>query len=154
MLSDKIIQNKIYLYKNEYYKVKKILRQKQYVVIQSMKDGEEIEMPLVGSEILLSRAYTIGEVAKIVERRPDTIRKYERDGLIPKPHPVGEEYPSYSNWRIYKSSDIYEIVEFFSNRTPGRPVKQAAGNKLVENKVKQLNQKVKLVSRGNASARS
>ena len=78
-----------------------------------MKDSSEVVVPLAGSDLLLSRVYTIGEVAKIVERRPDTIRKYERSGLIPKPVAVGEEYPSYKNWRFYSHPDVYEIVDFF-----------------------------------------
>jgi len=151
LLTDKIIQNKIYLYANVLHKVKKIHKSKNKVLLQNMMDCSEVTIPLAGAEILLSRVYTIGEVAKIVERRSDTIRKYERSGLIPKPVSVDEDYPSYKNWRFYTSPDVYEIVEFFSNRTPGRPVKKTSSS--VSGRIQNLNQKVKLTNRSAVNAR-
>jgi hypothetical protein len=149
LLTDKIIANKIYLYADVLHKVKKIHKSKNKVVLQSMRDSEEISIPLGGADILLSRVYTIGEVAKIVERRSDTIRKYERNGLIPKPVLIGDEYPSYKNWRFYTSPDVYEIVEFFSNRSPGRPTKKDS----VSGRIQNLNQKVKLTNRSFVNAK-
>jgi hypothetical protein len=154
MLSDKIITNKIYLYGGVLHKVKKIQKTKNKIFLQSMMDMSDVILPLSGSEILLSRVYTIGEVAKIVERRPDTIRKYERSGLIPKPSVAGVSYPSYKNWRFYKFDDVHEILSFFSKRTPGRPMKQASPEVVVENNIKFLNQKVKLVNRSVLNARA
>ena len=110
-------------------------------------------MPLGGSEILLSRIYTIGEVAKIVERRSDTIRKYERSGLIPKPVDLGDDYPSYKNWRFYSYADVHEILDFFSDRNPGRPSKQEPVRELVNTNIKNLNQKVKMKARDISNAR-
>lgn len=156
MLTDKVITNKVYLYAGILHKVKKIQKTKNKITLQSMKDMSEVTLPLAGSEILLSRVYTIGEVAKIVERRSDTIRKYERQGLIPKPTDVGDDYPSYKNWRFYRSDDVNEILSFFSNRTPGRPVKEKPAEVVINNKIQFLNQQVKLSNRGilNARARS
>jgi hypothetical protein len=154
MLTDKIITNKIYMYSGSLHKVKKVHKSKKQVVIQNMSDNSETVLPLDGAEILLSRLYTIGEVAKIVQRRSDTIRKYEKRGLIPKPSPVGEEYPSYKAWRFYKTSEVHEILDFFSERTPGRPVKKEKDvKKQVNSKIKELNQKVKLTNRSFVNAK-
>lgn len=141
------------MYAGSLHKVKRIQKKNGKVILNSMKDNLEIVVPLAGADLLLSRVYTIGEVAKIVERRPDTIRKYERSGLIPKPVTVGDEYPSYKNWRFYSHPDVYEIVDFFSNRTPGRPVKRVESTESVDSRIQYLNQKVKMTSRSIQNAR-
>jgi len=153
LISDKVITNKIYVYAGVLHKVKKIQKKNGKVVLQSMLDSSEVVIPTAGADLLLSRVYTIGEVAKIVERRPDTIRKYERSGLLPKPVEFNDEYPSYKNWRFYSHPDVYEIVDFFSNRTPGRPVKKAEASESVNAKIQNLNQKVKMTSRSIQNAR-
>jgi len=147
MLTDKIITNKFYLYKNVLHKVKKVQKKNNKVILGSAKDNGEIIIPLMGADLLLFRVYTIGEVAKIVERRSDTIRKYERSGLIPKPLVFEDEYPSYRNWRFYSRPDVYDIVEFFSGRTPGRPIKQKSESTIVSTKIHNLNEKVKMKAR-------
>jgi hypothetical protein len=144
MITDKIIKNKIYIYAGVLHKVKKIQKLKNRALIQNLSTMEELHVPLEQSEILMQRIYTIGEVSKIVERRPDTIRKYERNGLVPKPLELDVDYPSYRNWRFYTTSDVYEMVEFFMDRSPGRPVKKNE-NTLVKN-IKTLDQKVKMTS--------
>lgn len=153
MISDKVITNKIYVYAGVLHKVKKIQKKNAKVILQSMLDASEVVIPLAGSDLLLSRVYTIGEVAKIVDRRADTIRKYERSGLLPKPVEFDDEYPSYKNWRFYSHPDVYEIVDFFSNRTPGRPVKKVETSESVDNKIQNLNQKVKMTARSMQNAR-
>jgi hypothetical protein len=142
MITDKIIKNKIYMYAGKLHKVKRIHKTKNKALIQNMMTSEEVYVPIEQSEIILQRIYTIGEVSKIVERRPDTIRKYEKKGLIPKPLKIEDDYPSYRNWRFYTSADVYEMVEFFSDRSPGRPVKEKKIN--VQNKIKNLDQRVRL----------
>ena len=144
MITEKLIVNKIYLYKNILHKVRRIQKNKKRALVQNLITMEEFFISTEQSELIFSRIYTIGEVAKIVERRPDTIRKYERRGLIPKPIKIEEDYPSYRNWRFYTGPDVYEMVEFFSDRTPGRPAKQKRVE--VKDRIKTLNQKVKMTS--------
>lgn len=143
MISDKIIENKVYLYTNILHKVKKVQKKRNNIVLLNMSTYEEIDIPFTGSEILLTRVYTIGELSKIIGRRPDTIRKYEKSGLIPKPMDINEIYPKHKNWRFYRQSDVYEMVEFFSSRTPGRPPKVTASS--VASKIDSLNNKVKTI---------
>ncbi len=83
----------------------------------SMNDSLDIEM----APRLLTPAFKIGEVAKMLQKSPDTLRKYERDGLIssPKRWKVGDR-----DIRIYTMRDINRLVDFFENRPPvGRPSK-------------------------------
>lgn len=145
MLTSKIIQNKIYFYSGTLHKVKKVLKVRNRILLIDLISGEEKTVPYEGAEILLSRVWTIGEVSKIVERRPDTLRKYEKKGLIPTPQKLDEQYGSYKNWRIYPEKEVYEIVEFFSSRNPGRPAKKTKSK--INSSIVSLNEKVKLKNR-------
>jgi hypothetical protein len=142
VLTEKILKNKIYLYSGVLHKAKRIQKTKNRAILQNLLTMEEVVVPIEQSELILQRLYTIGEISKIVERRPDTIRKYERNGLIPKPLNLNHEYPSYKNWRFYTGADVYEMVEFFSTRTPGRTPKTS--NAMVNDRIKNLSQKVKM----------
>lgn len=144
MLNDKLIINKIYLYKNVLHKVKKIQKNKNRALVQNLLTMEEFYTSIEQSDLLFRRIYTIGEVAKIIQRRPDTIRKYEKRSLIPKPLSIQDDYPSYRNWRFYTGPDVYEMVEFFADRTPGRPAREP--NIEINKRIKNLNQKVKMVN--------
>lgn len=142
LLNNKFIKNKLYKFGNKVVKIKKVQKSKNIITASDVESCEDITFPIEGSELVLHRLYTIGEVSKIVERRPDTIRKYEKKGLIPKPEPANGS-GSYKNWRLYTASHVYEMVEFFGGRTSGRP----STDKKVSNKIQSLNQKVKLVNR-------
>lgn len=143
LLNDKFIQNKLYKFGNKIVKIKKIQKLKNIITTIDVASNELIEFPLIGSELVLHRLYTIGEISKIVERRPDTIRKYEKKGLLPKPESF-DESGSYKNWRLYSASHVYEMVEFFNGRSSGRP---PAGTNAVTAKIQTLNQKVKMINR-------
>lgn len=142
MISTKPTTNKFYKYAGNIVKIKKISRSKNKIFLENLIDKETIVIPYEQSEILITRLYTVGEVAKIVERRPDTLRKYERRNLIPSAEKFGEKYTGYSNWRYYDQSAVYEMVEFFNQRVQGRPVTKKSNT--VENKIHTLEQKVKL----------
>lgn len=132
MLTNKIIQNKFYLYKAQICKVKRIQKSSKNIVLLFIDTNIEEVVPLNASDILLTRLYTIGELAKIVDKRPDTIRKYEKNGLVPKPIPMNSVENGYKNWRFYRDSDVYDMINFFSSRTPGRPVAKADVSKTIK----------------------
>lgn len=121
MLTNKPIVNKFYLYKQSLVKIKKIQKSSGVIVVKNVHSDDEEAIPSTGAEILLTRLYTIGELAKIIGKRSDTLRKYERQGLMPKPSCVFESDTRYKNWRFYNESDVYDVISFFSGRTPGRP---------------------------------
>jgi hypothetical protein len=145
MLTAKLIQNKFYLYSGTIVKIKKINKSVNKIYVEKLIDDSRVVIPFQQNELLLKRIYTVGEVAKIVERRPDTIRKYEKRGLIPSAEKFGSEYGAYSSWRYYNEDDVYQMVEFFSSRNPGRPTNDAGIS--IDNKIKTLNDKVKLTTR-------
>ena len=138
MITNKIIENKFYLYKGKSVKVKKIHRSSNSVVLKYLLEEGEDTIPFTGGELLIKRLYTIGELAKITSKRSDTIRKYEKSGLLPKPSYIIEEDSCYKNWRFYTESEVYDAVAFFSSRSPGRPAPQ--GN--VKNNLVSLREKV------------
>ena len=142
MITKKPVLNKFYRYSDTIVKLKKINKSSNKIYAEKLDTGEIILIPHQQSDLLLVRLYTVGEVAKIVERRTDTIRKYEKKNLIPEPNKFGEKYKSYQNWRYYEESDVYEMIEFFNDRTPGRPTQEK--NIGVKAKIKTIQEKVKL----------
>lgn len=146
MIIRKPILNKFYQYADTIVKLKKISKSSNKILAERLDDGTHIVLPYEQSEMLLRRVYTVGEVAKIVDRRSDTLRKYEKKDLIPSPKKFGEKYKSYENWRYYEESDVYDMIEFFNSRTPGRPVQN--NKTTIKNNIKQIEEKVKLQIRG------
>lgn len=142
MITKKPILNKFYRYSDTIVKIKKISKNSNKIFAERLDNGEAILIPYEQCEILLIRLYTVGEVAKIVEKRSDTLRKYEKRNLIPSPNKFGEKYESYKNWRYYEESDIYEMIEFFNDRIPGRPIQK--NNIDLNSKIKSIQEKVKL----------
>jgi len=142
MISKKPIANKFYKYAGNIVKIKKISKSRNKIFLENLTDREHIDVPYEQCELLLTRLYTVGEVAKIVGRRPDTLRKYERRNLIPSAKKFGEECVGYTSWRYYDESAVYEMVEFFNQRVQGRPVVKTKSN--MQGTLKLLEQKVKL----------
>lgn len=139
MITNKIIENKFYLYKGKSVKVKKIHRSSNSVILKYLLEDDEENIPFTGGELLLRRLYTIGELAKITSKRSDTIRKYEKNGLLPKPSFLIEDDDScYKNWRFYTEAEVYDMVAFFSGRSPGRPTQ----NKNIKSNIVSLREKV------------
>jgi len=144
-LQTKIVINKFYKYSNTIVKVKKITKNLNKILVTDLTSKQEMTMPFEGAELIMHRIYTIGEVAKIVEKRSDTIRKYEKKGLIPSGKKFSESCESYKNWRYYDREDVYNMVSFFNNRTPGRPVSDKNIN--VQAKVIRISEKIKIGKR-------
>lgn len=130
VITKKPILNKIYLYGGHFVKIKKIQKTFNKITLEKLDSGDEVVIPYLQSELLIIRIYTVGEVAKIVEKRTDTLRKYEKKGLLPEAKKFGDEYSAYKNWRYYTEEDVYDITSFFHNRVPGRPVQKNAQDKI------------------------
>lgn len=137
MVRNSLITNKFYIYADNIVKLKKISKKQNKLLIEKLDNSENIELPYEHHELILYRIYTIGEVSKIVEKRADTIRKYEKKRLIPEAKKFGDRYSGYSNWRYYSEEDVYLMVEFFNTRVPGRPV-----NKNIKENIKILKERI------------
>jgi hypothetical protein len=140
LLQDKIIKNKFYKYSTTIIKIKKIVKNMNKIYAIDLSTKAEIEFPYNGAELILHRIYTIGEIAKIVEKRPDTIRKYEKRNLISTGKKFSETCDGYKNWRYYEKNDVYDMVSFFNGRMPGRP----SSNKSIPVKIIRMSQKIKI----------
>jgi hypothetical protein len=139
MITNKIIINKFYKLEGKIVKIRKITKSANRIYVTRLDNDSEVIVPMEHSDLILHRIYTIGEVAKIVEKRTDTIRKYEKRNLIPASKKFGEKYQSYENWRYYEHKDVYDMVSFFTGRTPGRPPVKTVPQRIVS-----INQRVKL----------
>lgn len=144
MITNKIIENKFYIYKKSPVKVRKIHKSSNTVILRFILDDKEETIPFNGGELLLKRLYTIGELAKIAGKRTDTLRKYEKSGIIAKPSFIIEDQENpYKNWRFYSEEEVYDAVSFFSGRNPGRPAKTySATTKDVKGTLTDLRKKV------------
>lgn len=141
MVNNALIINKFYMYSSVIVKLKKIQKKQNKIIVERLDNGECVEIPYTGYEIILYRIYTVGEVSKILEKRADTLRKYEKRDLIPPAKKFGDLYKGYSNWRYYSEEDVYSLVEFFNLRLPGRPVKTNINKKII-NLTQKVNMKV------------
>jgi len=86
----------------------------------TLKANDHYPFDIAGK--IFKPAFRIGEVARMLDRKADTLRKYERKGLIPKvkQYYIGSE--DRNKMRVYTKGDIYDLVEFFDRRPPpGRP---------------------------------
>lgn len=143
MITNKILENKFYLYKTRPVKIKKIHRSSNNVILKDILSGEEDGIPFNGGELLLKRLYTIGELAKITGKRSDTLRKYEKSGILAKPvFMIEDQSNAYKNWRFYSEEEVYDAVSFFSGRTPGRPPKKCYNGKELKNTISELRKRV------------
>lgn len=140
MITNKIIVNKFYKFGNDIVKILKIFKSQNKILIIKLSSSEEISMPLEQSDLILHRIYTIGEISKIVNKRPDTIRKYEKKNLIPQSKKFSDTSASYKNWRYYDTQDVHDMVSFFSRRSPGRPM----NNKTIKQRIISIEQQVKM----------
>lgn len=100
------------------------------------------------------KSYRIGEIASVLNIRIDTIRYYEKIGLIPKPERKENEYRVYSEEYVeiiqfiilcknngFKLKEISEIMNLISSGDDNsQELKTVITNKiaLIENKIEEL----------------
>ncbi len=66
--------------------------------------------------------FKIGEVAKMLNRSVETIRKYENLNYYDKAKQYKISEGTSQSIRLYTEGDIHKLAEFFANRRPvGRP---------------------------------
>ncbi len=139
----KILQNKIYSYSTDIVKIVSIHKKFNRIKIRNIMSDEVIELPIDNAHLFLKRLYTIGEVSKIVQRKPDTIRRYERLGHLSEPKRISDG-SGLKNWRYYTEEDASDMLTFFSGRKPpGRPPNKKITNKELRSKIRTLSTKAK-----------
>jgi DNA-binding transcriptional MerR regulator len=81
----------------------------------------EDRLELDTAHLFLRPVFMINDVAKMLDRKPDTIRKYEKRGLtaVAKQYKINK---SGGHRRFYTEEDILELADFFAaRRSVGRP---------------------------------
>ena len=139
----KVSPNKVYSYGPDLVKVLSTHKKFNKVKIKQLVSGDVLEIPLDSAYLFLKRVYTIGEVAKIVQRKPDTIRRYERLGHLSPPKRVGGD-SGLRKWRFYTQVDAADMLLFFSERKPpGRPANKKITNRELRSRIRSLNDQSK-----------
>lgn len=99
------------------------------------------------AKLTFKPAFKIGEVGRMLDRKPDTIRKWELHGLIPEQRQwqIGDK----KSLRFYSLKDVATIRDLVSSIHVGRPRKDKrttsdippAGEikKLLRERIKQIN---------------
>lgn len=142
----KAVKGGLYSYGPDIVRMSSVHKRFNKVRITNIIDESVTELPLDNSKLFLKRLYTIGEMAKIVRRATDTIRRYERLGLLPEPRriPSGAKI---EKWRYYTEEDAGDMVHFFSERNlPGRPINKKITKRGLRSKIKDLSTKSNIVS--------
>ena len=142
-MNSKILSNKVYLYGPDLVKVLSVHKKFNRLKIKELVSENILEIPLDNSNLFLRRVYTIGEVAKIVQRKPDTIRRYERLGHLSPPKRI-KSSSGLKNWRYYTQEDAADMIQFFSERKPpGRPANKTMTNRELRSRIRNLNDQSK-----------
>jgi len=144
----KLIKNRLFFNdKNDLIRIISIVKRENIIHIfdYSKFDKEIIEYDTAA--YYLRPVFRIGEVSRIIDKKPDTIRKYEQTGVIPKARKVSLNIQGSSSIRIYSLRDVYDLLEIFATRSKaGRPKQHASINQV--DAIKRINarfQKIKNV---------
>lgn len=90
-------------------KTVKVIKNKNKVIYYSLPNGENQTIDLDMAELIFQPVYTVSEVAKMVDRKPDTLRKYESAGLTDSPMKVLTSNGNW--WRFYTERDVLQLAE-------------------------------------------
>lgn len=103
-------------------RVIKVSLKKNLVIAVNYNSHSNESFRLDEAEKTFAPLFKIGEVAKMFGKKNPTIRKYESLGLLPKARKISLNGSGKSWTRVYSSSDIEILAEFFDSRKPaGRP---------------------------------
>lgn len=95
---------------------------KNLVIVRNYHSHSNEVIEYENAPSLLVPLLKIGDVARIVGRKPATIRKYENNGLLPQVEKIALNHDGKTWTRIYSPEDIEVVAEFFNRRKPvGRP---------------------------------
>lgn len=114
-------EGKYYFAKGELVKVLWVDSSTDFGNVWNFDKGCEVPVYLPGAEKVLLPAMKIGQVARILDCHPDTIRKWEARGVIERQRSwtIGKG----RTWRFYSMSDVKNIRDAASEIHRGRPRK-------------------------------
>lgn len=111
-------------------KITWVSKSDDYVVVCNYAHNNvQWRLYLPGAEKVLIPAMKIGQVARILDCHPDTIRKWEKRGIIERVK--SWEISPGVIWRFYSDKDVRDIRDAASEISRGRPRQ----DKRVRNKI-------------------
>jgi hypothetical protein len=129
----RLISNKYYLLpSNSLIKILSINYYFNHIIVYNFtsSENENIEIPL--AERILVPVFKVNEVALALGRKTETIRRYERDGILPKARQVRT---GQRGWvRVYTREEVEALADFFEERSVGRPSKRPTERSSVNRK--------------------
>jgi len=125
----KLQEKKLYLLpSNQLVRIVSVNKAVKKVFVHNYETSSNEALDLDFATKYFTPMMTIGEVGKIVERTPHTLRTYERQGLIEKARQFKAGSGSVKLVRLYSPDEVYDIVDFFiKRRGPGRPANHNIG---------------------------
>lgn len=103
-------------------KILKIKRDRNSIIIRRYDSytNDMIEFDI--APMMLTPMFNIDDVARMVSKKKDTLRKYEREGFIPRARQFSLNPEGSYKLRLYSWKDILDLVEALDRRRPvGRP---------------------------------
>ena len=136
----KLKPNKYYLLNNKsLVKLLKVNEALDVVVVYRYDTFLNDSLTLPEAKRKLKPLFKIGEVSRMVGKASDTLRKYEREGLIESPQQFSVCYDGSRKLRFYTWEDIQGLVRFFNTRNrSGRPGSSEAKQKVNEKDILKL----------------
>lgn len=108
-----------YLYDSDVYKVILTSRGKDMVLLKRLSDGHHTEVAFSTFKYGFSRVFKIGAVAKLLNRSPRSIYRYEKAEQIKKAERYRDAWGR--KLRFYTKADIVEMRDMISDIHAGRP---------------------------------
>lgn len=118
----KLISGKYYILRGkDIVRILSTNQKENRVIIKICDSGTKEHMEYDTAHLYLKPIFKIGDAAKALQRSPDTLRKYERLGLIKKANKFLVSVDG-NMIRFYTEEDLLELAVFFANqKSPGRP---------------------------------
>jgi hypothetical protein len=116
-------QRVLYFYLNDVlHKTLQVNRSEDVIIAFNFVEGKRVAYNYTDVQKNRKHAYSISEVAKLINRHVDTIKRHLRSGEIQKPQ---QSYALDDKTKLgryyFKDSDIKDIREFFKTVHIGRP---------------------------------
>lgn len=92
------------------------------VVAWRFKDERRVSYPLSQIRKHATQAYSMRQVAKLINRHPERVRHYMNDGHIRKPEKGGIQKTPQSRY-YFSEDDVYELHTYLMSTHWGRPRK-------------------------------
>lgn len=138
----RLVSNRFYLLpSNALVKILAINNYNNNIIIYnfSSKQNEVMEASL--AEKILIPVFKLSEVAAALGKKTDTIRRYERDGKIPKARQV--QLGQRGSMRVYTRDEVEDLADFFGERIVGRPAKNGVTKTSIsQQKINQMYDKI------------